>query len=366
MTAVSSTRIEAIDILRGLSLAFMILVNNPGSWAHIYPPLRHASWHGITPTDLVFPFFLFVVGAAMAYSFKSVIERDEKPVLRVMKRGLLIAGIGFLLHLFPFDHPPEHWRYMGVLQRIGLCFILTGLLVLFVSPRHLIAVGIGALILYTMLLIGFSPAPYSLEQNAVVQLDLMLIGPEHMWKGKGTPFDPEGLLSTIPAAVTVLGGYLFALLLQGITQPGQRVKSTLYLGAGLALCGVVFAYFQPINKYLWTPTFVLVSAGAAGMCLSLFVWLWEQKQVRFILQPLRIYGTNPILIYVLAWLFTVSMEKIKLTTDLGTFSIKTQLFKLLSQHMPANLASFLYSLALVVLFYAVAYLLYRKNVIVRV
>ncbi|NMH58407.1 acyltransferase family protein [Alteromonas ponticola] len=366
MTAVSSARIEAIDILRGLSLAFMILVNNPGSWAHIYPPLRHADWHGMTPTDLVFPFFLFVVGAAMAYSFKSAIEQDEKPVFRVIKRGLIIAAIGFLLHLFPFDHPPEQWRYMGVLQRIGLCFIITGLLVLFVPPRRLVAVGIGALVVYTALLIGFSPAPYALEHNAVVQLDLFIIGPEHMWKGKGIPFDPEGLLSTIPAAVTVLCGYLFALLLQGINQPGQRVKATLCLGAALALSGAALTFLQPINKYLWTPTFVLVTAGAAGMCLSLFIWLWEQKQVRFMLQPLRIYGTNPILIYVLAWLFTVSMEKINLTTDLGTFSIKTQLFKLLSQHIPANLASLLYSLALVVLFYAVAYLLYRKNVIVRV
>ncbi len=366
MTENISARIEAIDILRGFSLAFMILVNNPGSWGHVYRPLQHASWHGLTPTDLVFPFFLFVVGASMAFSLRQAITNEEKPIFSIVKRGLIIAGIGLLLHIYATEHPPEHWRYMGVLQRIGLCFIIVGLMVLFVPERWLIPLGLSTLIGYSLILLIFSGEPYSLQHNVVRKVDLAVMGANHMWKGKGVPFDPEGGLSTFSAAVTVLCGYLFGRLLQRYNVPSRQARCILIISAGLTVCGLLLSLFQPVNKYLWTPAFVLVTAGIAGVLLAVIIWLWDIKRFRWGLNSARIYGTNPILIYVLVWLVTVTLEKITIHTDEYRVSVKTYLFTQMSHVVPENMASMLYGLLLVGLFYLLSDVLYRRHIIVKI
>ena len=199
----------ALDVFRGLAIAGMILVNTPGSWLHIYAPLRHAEWHGCTPTDLVFPFFLFATGAAMFFSFARTRCRPEPGVLRgIARRSALLVLIGVLLNAYPFLEPLSHWRIPGVLQRIGVAYALAALLILYCPGRWRYLVCLLLMLGYWWLLAAFGGQdPYSLESNLVRRLDLAILGADHLWNGFGVAFDPEGLLSTLPSVVSVVAGF---------------------------------------------------------------------------------------------------------------------------------------------------------------
>jgi predicted acyltransferase len=264
----SPVRWASVDALRGITVAAMLLVNNPGDWGHVYAPLLHAEWYGITPTDLIFPMFLFVVGVSIALALSPRMERgDSKQVLAktVLLRGTRILVLGLLLHLcalWAFDLP--HYRVMGVLQRIGLCFAAAGLLALYTRPRMQWAIFVALLVVYALLLAsGGSYAPF---ENIASRFDHALLG-AHVYQidpGTGRGHDPEGLVSTLGALATTLFG-----LRAGEALRQGRLRWLWVAGAVALVIGQFWAFVLPLNKNLWTPSYVLWTGGAACWLLAL-------------------------------------------------------------------------------------------------
>ena len=355
----SGSRFYALDALRGLAIALMILVNTPGSWQHVYQPLLHAQWDGFTFADIVFPAFLFVVGGAMFYSLRRT-KPDADTFIRIARRSALLVLIGILLNWFPFTNALTELRLPGVLQRIGLCYGIAAVLVLLLKRRYLPWLVITLLVLYWLLLQLGSAQPYSLESNLVRQVDLYLLGANHLYQGFGVAFDPEGVLSTLPAVTSVLLGYYVAWQL---SERNVRAGAIWLLNAGLLLLLLAWlcSQFWPLNKALWSGSYVLLSAGLLLCVLAALVWLCDIKGRQEWLQPLVTYGTNPLFIYILSWLWAVTLGLIPVA-DSNLYQL---LFSLLAQCLQAKLASLVFALLHVVLFWWLSRLLYRRNIIIR-
>ncbi|MDP6922992.1 MAG: heparan-alpha-glucosaminide N-acetyltransferase domain-containing protein, partial [Lutibacter sp.] len=271
-----TTRLDSLDVMRGLTIALMITVNNPGSWEYVYAPLRHSTWHGCTPTDLVFPFFLFIVGVSMSYSFakfRSLL--DTRVFKKITKRVVVIFLLGFLLNIFPF-FDLENARIMGVLQRIALAYGLAALLCIRLNRKQLFFVLAVILLAYWgLLFLGGTHGMYTLDGNYPRLLDLKILGENHLYKGFGIPFDPEGLLGTLPAAGTVIMGYLTGgLIAKGVH---TALKKMVFLGLGALLLGLIWHTIFPINKPLWTSSYVLYTGGFALLTLAGLCWLIDIK-----------------------------------------------------------------------------------------
>jgi len=355
-------RFYALDVLRGLAIALMILVNTPGSWSHVYSPLLHASWDGFTFADIVFPGFLFVVGAAMAFSLKDA-QFNVAAVAKILKRGALMFACGLLLNFL--SHPDlSTLRIPGVLQRIALCYVLAAVLVLSLPKRGLWA-AIGLLLAGYFALLQLSPAPFSLEQNIVRSIDLAVFGASHVYQGFGLPFDPEGLLSTLPATVNVLLGFLVASGLKG-KAPGQAVRDLAAMGAVLIVLALVGNWLWPINKALWSGTYVALSSGLLLWLLAALVYLVDIRKATRLTEPLRIYGTNPLFIYMLSWMFAVATSSwMRWTTAEGFQSPAGLLFDTLALALPLQLASLVFALFHVALFWALSVWLYRRQIFIK-
>ena len=353
----TQTRIESLDVLRGLALALMLLVNNPGSWSAVYGPFLHAQWHGLTPTDLVFPFFLFVVGASMACSLRGRIQGSGLPWVSIIKRSFLLFFIGFILQIIPFDQAPDTWRVMGVLQRIGLCFLLVAIMIAIVKERWLLLTGVIVLIAYWLILLSAGQAPYSVENNLVRHVDIAILGSAHLYQGKGLAFDPEGLLSTISASITVLSGYLVCVKVLQQKTNKQQILHLLIVGAVLI--------WHPINKALWTGSFVLICSAAACFSLAMIILLWRVSGVNAALNGLKIYGSNPIFIYVAAWLFSVFLNRFTVTVADQSNSIKGWIYSNFQSVMSDKLASLLFATLFTAFFYLVAWVLYKKRIFIK-
>ncbi|WP_331352909.1 DUF5009 domain-containing protein [Cellvibrio sp. UBA7671] len=357
-------RFLALDALRGLTIAMMILVNTPGSWEFVYPPFMHADWHGCSPTDLVFPFFLFVVGSAMYFSLQKVsMQLSPAIALMVVRRSAIIFVLGLIFNGVLGGW--EHLRIMGVLQRIALAYAIAAFIVLSLKRHHVYIIGAFLLVGYWLLLvIGGSDNPFNLTQNIVVKLDVALLGAEHMYNGKGVPFDPEGLLSTLPAVVNVLIGFE---LTRFLVAQQDRVKSLfilLILGlAGITL-GLLWSIGLPINKSLWTSSFVIYSAGYFCIALALFVWLVDIKQFKRLAQPFIIYGSNSIFIYMLSPFWVHAYLFIPMQGESGNFY--SALFTWLAQVFPPAMASLVFALLHVLLFWFISLLLYRNKIFIKV
>jgi predicted acyltransferase len=365
MTQPTQTRIEALDVLRGLALALMLLVNNPGSWSAVYGPFLHADWHGLTPTDLVFPFFLFVVGASMACSLRAQVQSVGLPWVSIIKRGFLLFFIGFVLQIIPFDQAPDTWRVMGVLQRIGLCFLLVAIMISIIKERWLLLAGVVVLVVYWLVLLSAGQAPFSLGNNLVRHVDMAILGSGHMWQGKGLPFDPEGLLSTISASITVLSGYLIcAKVLQQKTER-QQIVQLLIVAAVLLGIGLVWSIWHPINKAIWTGSFVLVCSAAACFCLAMIILLRRVTGIKTLLLGLKIYGSNPIFIYVAAWLFSVFLNRFTVTFSGQSHSLQSWIYSYFQSGMSDKLASLLFATLFTAFFYLVAWVLYKKRIFIK-
>lgn len=356
----NSTRFYALDALRGLAIALMILVNTPGSWQHVYSPLLHARWDGFTFADIVFPAFLFVVGAAMFYSLRHA-ELNGATLARIAKRSALLFGIGVLLNWFPFTTDIAQLRIFGVLQRIALCYAVAAVLVLLLKGRYLPLLAGSILLLYWGLLLGFGTAePYSLSGNAVLQLDLYLLGGAHLYQGFGIAFDPEGLLSSLPAVVSVLAGYYAAAQLK-VRSAQAGALWLLNAALVLLLAAWLCSMFWPVNKALWSGSYVLLSVAILLLILAALVWLCDVRQQRTLLQPLIVYGSNPLFIYILAWLWAVSAALIPVAgSNLYQYS-----FELLAQMLAPKAASLLFALLHVIWFWWLSLLLYRRNIIIK-
>ncbi len=370
----SSARLMSLDVFRGATIAGMILVNNPGDELATYWPLKHAEWNGWTPTDLVFPFFLFIVGVSMAFSLSSRLKRgDSRPKLfaHVLWRGLILFALGLFLNGFPNQYQLASWRVYGVLQRIAICYVISAILALWWNRRGWICAIVGCLAGY-WLLMRYVPVPgfgvpthhiplLDPDRNLVAWLDRKLLA-GHLYEGTR---DPEGLISTIPAIATSLLGLLTGDWLRS----GRRVKSKAVGMAvsgfiGIAL-GEVFNLWFPINKKLWTSSFVILTAGLSLVGLALCYWILDVKQRRGRwTTPFVVFGTNPIAAYVLAETLSHCLDHIQV--DRGT---NWQEF--LYQHLFAPLASplrasLLYALAYVLVCWVAMWVLYRKGIFLKI
>ncbi|HKJ48032.1 MAG TPA: heparan-alpha-glucosaminide N-acetyltransferase domain-containing protein, partial [Christiangramia sp.] len=253
-TSVHKQRYFALDVLRGLTIALMILVNTPGSWSTIYAPFKHAVWHGFTITDLVFPTFLFVIGNAASFSLRKYENQSEQVFLKkVFKRSILIFIIGLLLNAFPFVFREgnefffkdlSELRIMGVLQRIALCYLFGSLILHYLKLKQVLIFSTLLLLAYWFIMwyFGTHPDPYSLEHNAALKFDLLVFPPENLWRGFGIAFDPEGLLSTIAAIVNVLAGYIAGKFIQKYGNNGSTVLKLAM--TGLVLLGIALFWAQ--------------------------------------------------------------------------------------------------------------------------
>lgn len=362
-------RIIALDAFRGLTVAAMILVNNPGSWGSIFPPLEHAEWNGCTPTDLVFPFFLFIVGVSMWFSFKRYDHRlTSQSAYKIAKRAFLIFLIGILLTAFPFYNAhPEKMRILGVLQRIGLAFGFAAFICIGVKDTYHKFIGAFLLLGYWFALVHWGgDDPYSLTTNLVRKIDLSILGPAHLWKGKDIPFDPEGLLSTIPAIVSVMLGYHSGRLLDKNKGEGG-VNLLLVRGLVLIFIGMMWNLVMPINKSLWTSSFVLYTAGL-GMCvLGVSIWLIDIKGNKKIVQPFIEFGSNALFVFVASGLLVKSLSRIMILDGGDKVGLSEYIYSHI--YMPldgAEISSVLYAITWVFLMWIVAHILYKKNIFVKI
>ncbi|MDP2559529.1 acyltransferase family protein [Psychrobium sp. 1_MG-2023] len=361
----SNTRYIALDAFRGLTIALMILVNTPGSWSHVYAPFLHADWHGATPTDLIFPFFLFIIGSALYFAFsKTNFTYSQDAAKKILKRTAIIFGLGLALNAYGHTGPITELRLMGVLQRLGIAYGIAALMVLTLNSRQLIIASVSILLGYWGILhLPSASDVYSLEGNLIRQFDIAVMGANHLWQGKGLPFDPEGLLSTIPAIVNVLIGFEATRVLSNTPNKMSSINKLVLGAVGLILISLAWHQVMPINKSLWTSSYVLFSSGCALIVLAFFIWLVDIKQQLRLVDPLLVYGTNPMFIYVLSWLWATTYFLIFINPELTLY---TYMFDCIALVMPEKLASFTFAFAHVVLFWLISNILYKRNIIIKV
>ncbi|PZR36442.1 MAG: DUF5009 domain-containing protein [Azospira oryzae] len=316
--SLNQNRYLSLDVFRGIDVALMITVNSLGS-SHTYSPLLHAQWHGFTLTDLVFPTFLFVVGNAMSFSQAKYEAGGEASFLKkVFKRFVIIFLLGYLMYWFPFFAQGEsgEWyfkpfsdtRIFGVLQRIALCYLFASLIIHYFKIKGALLFSLFALVAYRIILSVFGDL--SVEGNAGTKLDLWLVGASHMYHGEGVAFDPEGLLSTLPAMVNVIAGYAAGLFLQRSGKNYETIAKLLMVGAVLLLCGVWWDLLFPINKKLWTSSYVLLTVGIQMIVLSILVFIIEIAGKKNWTYFFEVFGRNTLFIYLLSELFVIAMYTI--------------------------------------------------------
>jgi predicted acyltransferase len=362
-------RIQSLDAFRGLTVAAMILVNNPGSWSCVYPPLRHAEWDGWTPTDLIFPFFLFIVGVSLVVSFtrRELAGATQKELVRkALLRGALIVLVGLLLSGFP-RYDLSEIRIPGVLQRIGVVYALAALIFLGFGPAARRWITAGFLVGYWLLLTvvpvpGGGVADLTASGNLGAWLDRLLLG-GHLW----TPdFDPEGLLSTLPAVATCLLGTFAGERLLADRPPADRTVGLFLAGAALMVAGLVWSSWFPINKGLWSSSYVLFTGGVAGQALAACYWLIDvQGRARWA-HPAYVFGTNALFAFVLSGLVARLLSLWKIMTPGGAVPAPRWLFEqVLSPATGPMIGSLTYALANVALIFLLTAVLYRRRIFIK-
>ncbi len=367
--AKNSSRLVSLDIFRGMTVAFMIIVNTPGSWNYVYAPLGHAKWHGSTPTDLVFPFFLFIVGVSIWFSMKKYgHEVNSGSVFRILRRTVTIFALGLFLTIFPhFARDYSTLRIMGVLQRIALAYGIGAIICLTVRRDHMWIVIVVLLLLYWGLL-GFlgGPDPYSLEGTIVSKVDAAILGKNHLYKELGIPFDPEGLLSTLPAVCTVLIGYYTGDLLGKGSADGKTVLKLLLFGVASTGLGLLWNLFFPINKQLWTSSFVLFSAGIAMMVLALIYFIADVGKFHKWGWFFLVFGTNALFSFFLAGVWTKLMLLFQVTSGDSKVTLYTWIYKHLCVPVGGNMnGSLIFAIMQMLLIWIIALTLYRKKIFIR-
>lgn len=380
-------RYYSLDVFRGATVALMILVNNPGSWANIFGPLKHAPWHGATPTDLVFPFFLFAVGNAMAF----VMPRFEQagPAVfwkKVIKRTVLIFTIGLFLNWSPFvkwegesivAKTWENIRILGVLQRIALCYFFASVIVFYAKTRGAFVISGILLLLYWLicLLLGAPGDPYSLTGWFGTQIDINLLGVTHIYKGEGVPFDPEGLPSTIAAVVQVIFGFLVGQYIQQKGKSYEMLSNLLIAGLVLVFTGYCWDMVFPINKKIWTSSYTLYTTGLAILVLSTLIYLIEFKENkgawgRFF----DVFGKNPLFIFVLSGFLPRVLGMFRWVDHVSPEgkNVYTSAFPWFYQHICKDIAtdlrvgSLVYALCMILMYWSIVYLLDKKKIYIKV
>lgn len=376
-------RLLALDVMRGITIAGMILVNNPGSWSHIYAPLQHAEWNGLTPTDLVFPFFMFIMGVSAYISLRRYnYSISRQAVAKIVRRsvviyliGLAIAWLAMFLRginseasLWESVMTFDHIRLLGVMPRLAICYGVAALVGLTVDHRRLPALIAAMLAAYAVVLIAGRGWEFSLD-NVIARVDHALLGPDHLYAdtvgGVKLKFDPEGLLSTLPSIAHALIGFECGQLLLGVSDNRERALRMLLVGTVLTFAGLLLSYGMPINKKIWSPTFVLTTCGLAASLLGLLVWLLDIRGVTRWSLPFRVFGVNPLYLYVQGAVVGLLFNLVKVggTTVHGWF-YKTVLVN--ATGGDETLASLAYAIAFVVLNWAVGYILYKRQIFIKI
>lgn len=367
---VPTQRLHSLDAFRGITIAGMILVNNPGSWSYVYAPLRHAEWHGWTPTDLIFPFFLFIVGVAMAFSIVPKVENgaDRGAVMRrVLTRSAIIIALGLFMSAYPrFD--VGAMRFPGVLQRIGLVFLLASMACVYLTRRQQVALTVFLLLGYWALMAlipvpGFGTGDLSPDGNLAAYIDRAVLG-SHIWQDT---WDPEGLLSTIPAVATTLTGLFTGYLLRS-GRPSEHITGALFAyGWAAILLGVVWGLFFPINKNLWTSSYVVFTTGAALQFLGVCYWTIEVQGWKRWATPAIVFGKNAIAVFVVSGLVAETMIVLKVPTAEGTTSLYGWIYKTVFVPVAGSMnGSLAFAIATVSFWFVMMWLLYRRNILIKV
>jgi len=354
-----------------MTIALMIIVNNPGSWANVYPPLLHAKWHGCTLTDLVFPFFLFLVGASMRFAFvKWHYFPSKKFYQHVFWRTFSIFMAGVLLNAYPFIRQDWDWstfRILGVLQRIALAYGISACLIIRYDFKQMTKILTGILLFYWGLLwIGGSTSPYGLETNLVRKVDMLLLGERHLYSGFGLYFDPEGLLSTIPSVGTVIIGYLMGGMLHTTKNYDDCAKRMAIFGSAIVLIGWVWGYLFPINKALWTSSYVLYTGGIAALVLSVLTYLIDIKKWKNAFWVFEVFGTNSIFLFILSGVWTKTIINIERNLNGTTVNAYHYLYKTIFVPIGGDInGSLLFAMSHVMGFWLILLWMYKKDIQIK-
>ena len=383
---IQSNRLLSLDILRGITIAGMILVNNPGSWSSMYKPLQHASWHGFTPTDLVFPFFMFIMGVSTFMSLRKYnFQPSNKSVWKIVKRTIVIFLIGLGLNWFgqlsrglgageSFVTAATHFdtiRILGVLQRLGLAYGFAAIIALYFKPKQIIWV-IGTLLLGYFFILLFGNGFDKSEGNIIAVIDRTLWGEAHMYKdstleGVKIAFDPEGLLSTLPSIAHVLIGFLFGKIIMDTKDNHKRVERILIWGTVLAFLGLLLQYGCPINKKIWSPTFVLTTTGFAAQLLAILIWIIDINKKSKWSRFFHSFGVNPLFIFVLAGVLANLLGNIKVTHLGEAISLKGYAYSVMIQPWAGDyFGSLVYALIFISVCWAAGYILYKKDIYIKI
>jgi predicted acyltransferase len=402
-------RFYSLDVFRGATVALMILVNNPGSWSYIYTPLEHAPWHGCTPTDLVFPFFLFAVGNALAFVLPKWEAGGDAAFLRkVFRRTLVIFGIGLFLNWFPFvkwsgDHllfkawvdpvnpaaplgaPATGIRILGVLQRIALAYCCAALIVYYGKVRLAFVIGAVLLLGYWVAcaMLGTPGDPYSLSGFWGTGVDKAVLGVAHMYKGEGVAFDPEGLVSTIPAVVQVIFGYMVGHYILQKGKNYEMVAGLFVAGCVMAAAGYCWDMAFPINKKIWSSSFVVYTTGLATLVLAVLLYVIEMRggagggsgPVRrgMVSRFFDVFGKNALFIFMVSGIWPRLQGLFHIAAGAGADGkmryegLKEWMYEhLFAPAFGAMNGSLLYAVFNILLLWALCYWLDRKKIYIRV
>jgi len=408
----TNKRILALDILRGVTIAGMIMVNNPGSWGHIYAPLEHAQWNGLTPTDLVFPFFMFIMGISTYISLKKYnFEFSHAAALKILKRTIVIFLIGLAIGWFSrfcyywagshegLSFGEQLWasvwtfdrmRILGVMQRLALCYGATAIIALTMKHRHIPYLIATLLIGYFILLLCGNGFAYN-ETNIVSIVDRAILTPAHMYKDNG--IDPEGLLSTIPAIAHVLLGFCVGRMMFSIDNGQLKIDNSMQHGGSaphsaancqlsivncqllrlflvgtiLTFTGFLLSYGCPINKKIWSPTFVLTTCGLASSFLALLIWIIDVKGYKKWSVFFEAFGVNPLFMYVLGGVLSILFGSISFPWADGSISIHGFLYKILMVPMFGETGgSLAYALLFIAINWCIGYQLYKRKIYIKI
>ena len=385
-----SNRLLALDILRGITIAGMIMVNNPGSWGNIYAPLRHAEWNGFTPTDLVFPFFMVIMGISTYFSLRKYdFKFSWKSFLKLLRRTVVIFFIGLAIAWFgrflngmvsgksfaESVNTFSQMRILGVMPRLALCYGIGASLALLLPYKRLPWLVAAILVVYTIILLLGNGYEFS-ETNILYIIDNKILGPNHLYtdtvNGVSLKLDPEGLLSTLPAIAHMLIGFICGGLITKTKDNNLRINSLFIVGTILTFCGLLLQYGLPINKKIWSPTFVLTTCGLASSFLGLLIWIIDIKGHKKWCRFFESFGINPLFMYCLGAILSIVMGAIKVpysAMESGMISLKGWIYK--GVLMPAcgddaTLASLAFAILFVLFNWCIGYILYKKKIYIKI
>ncbi len=379
-------RLLSLDILRGITIAGMILVNNPGSWGDIYAPLRHAEWNGLTPTDLVFPFFMFIMGISTYLSLRKYdFALSWRSFAKILRRSLVIFAIGlgiawfglflrgilsdktFLDAVSNFDHI----RILGVMPRLALSYGIGAVMAILIPHKALPWTVAAMLVVYSVMLLLGNGFDFS-EGNIISVVDRRILGESHMYSdtvgGIRLHFDPEGILSTLPSVAHMLIGFVCGALIVSANDDRERILRLFIVGTVLTFAGFLLDFGLPVNKKIWSPSFVLVTCGLASSFLALLMWIIDVMGYRSWCRFFEAFGVNPLAMYTIGAVLSIIIGAVQIPYHGAVYSIKNLVYQAVMMPLcgDATLASLLFAISFVLLNWSIAYILYKKHIYIKI